>query len=135
MRQLVYHFCYTRYLVSFYLWWIGSSQKYYKVPKYYDQGCRLAIKIFKKHHTPSKKLWLFSIPHFLVKRLIQLGCRYNQFYNILRLFDVLKSFHSPQVKRGAIITYKLGIYELSQELQNDLRLRILGNLRKYEKSI
>ena len=36
-------------------------------------------------------------------------------------------FLSPQVKRWAIITYKYGIYELPQELPNDLRLRILGN--------
>ena len=35
---------------------------------------------------------------------------------------------SPQVKRYAIITYKHGIYELSYELPNDLKLRILGNL-------
>ena len=36
-------------------------------------------------------------------------------------------FLSPKVKRWAIITYKHGIYELAQELPNDLRLRILGN--------
>ena len=36
-------------------------------------------------------------------------------------------FHSPQVKRCAIITYKHGIYQLPHELPNDLRLRILGN--------
>ena len=36
-------------------------------------------------------------------------------------------FYSPQVKRWAIITYKLGIYELPNEFPNDLRLRILGN--------
>ena len=36
-------------------------------------------------------------------------------------------FLSLQVKRGAIITYKHGIYELPHELPNDLRLRILGN--------
>ena len=34
---------------------------------------------------------------------------------------------SPQSKRGAIITYKHGIYELSHEFPNDLRLRILEN--------
>ena len=34
---------------------------------------------------------------------------------------------SPQVKRWAIITYKHGMYELSHELPNDLRLKILGN--------
>ena len=38
-----------------------------------------------------------------------------------------QSFLSPQVKRYAIITYKHGIYELSDELPKDLRLRILGN--------
>ena len=31
-------------------------------------------------------------------------------------------FLSPQVKQWAIITYKLGIYELPRELPNDLRL-------------
>ena len=51
---------------------------------------------------------------------------YNHFHNILRLFDVLPNFISPQVKRCVIITYEHGIYELSHELLNDLRLRILG---------
>ena len=53
----------------------------------------------------------------------------NHFHNILRLFDVLPNFLSPQVKRctSETITYKQGIYELPQELPNDLRLRILGN--------
>ena len=36
-------------------------------------------------------------------------------------------FLSPQVKRWPIITYKHGIYELTQPLPNDLRLRISGN--------
>ena len=34
-------------------------------------------------------------------------------------------YHSPQVKRWAIITCKHGIYELPHELLNDLRLKIL----------
>ena len=42
--------------------------------------------------------------------------------NILRLFDVLPNFFSPQVKRCAIIAYKHGTYELPNELPNDLRL-------------
>ena len=50
---------------------------------------------------------------------------YNQF--LLRLFDVLQVFLSPQVKRCTIITYKHGTQELPHELWNDLRLRILGN--------
>ena len=44
MRQLVYQVCYTRYQVSFYLWWIGSGLKYCKVPIYYDQNCRFRIR-------------------------------------------------------------------------------------------
>ena len=36
-------------------------------------------------------------------------------------------FLSPQVKLYAIITYKTGIYEMTHELPNDLRLGILGN--------
>ena len=42
-------------------------------------------------------------------------------------------FLSPQVKRWAIITYKHGIYELPQELPNNLRLRKLGDIRKVSK--
>ena len=41
----------------------------------------------------------------------------------MKFFEI---FHSPQVKRWAIITYKHGIYELPHELPNDLRLSILG---------
>ena len=58
---------------------------------------------------------------------------YNNLHNILRLFDVLPNFLSPQVKRCAIITYKHGMYELPHELPNDLRLRKLGNIRKVSK--
>ena len=36
-------------------------------------------------------------------------------------------FLSTQMKRCAIITYEHGIYDLPQELPNDLRLKILGN--------
>ena len=43
-------------------------------------------------------------------------------------------FLSPQVKRCAIITYKHGIYDLSHELPNNLRLRILENYKILEKS-
>ena len=38
-----------------------------------------------------------------------------------------QTFLSPQVKRWKIITYKYGIYKLSHELSNHLRLMILGN--------
>ena len=48
---------------------------------------------------------------------------YNHFHNILRLFDVLLDFLSPQVKRCAIISYEHGIYEFPHELPNDLRLK------------
>ena len=37
-------------------------------------------------------------------------------------------FHSPKLKQNTLISNKLGtIYELSHELLNDLRLRILEN--------
>ena len=42
-------------------------------------------------------------------------------------------FLSPQMKRGAIITYKHGMYELPDEFANDLRLRKIGNIRKVSK--
>ena len=45
-------------------------------------------------------------------------------------------FLSLQVRGCAIISYKDGIYELPQELQNDLRLRMLRieNIKKVSKS-
>ena len=52
---------------------------------------------------------------------------YNQFLNILRRFDDLPNFISPQVKRCVIITYKHEIYNLSHESPNDLRCWILIN--------
>ena len=58
---------------------------------------------------------------------------YNHFHNIMRLFDVLPIFLSPQVKRCPIITYKQGIYKLPHMLPNDLALRKLGNMRKVSK--
>ena len=42
-------------------------------------------------------------------------------------------FHSLQVKRCAIITYKQAIYELPYNLPNNLRLKKLGNIRKLSK--
>ena len=48
------------------------------------------------------------------------------FWDFLMLFQTLLS---PQVKRCAIITYKNGIYELS----NDIRLRKLGNISRISK--
>ena len=42
-------------------------------------------------------------------------------------------FLSPQAKRWAIISYKHGIYDLPNELPNDLILRKLGNIRRMSK--
>ena len=64
MRQLVYQVCYTRYHVSFYLWWIGSVLKYCKVPKYYDQDCRqlrVSELIAKFDHFIRSKILKFSL--------------------------------------------------------------------------
>ena len=43
-------------------------------------------------------------------------------------------FLSPQVKQIVIINNKHGIFQLAQELPNDLRLRIFGNQEKSGKS-
>ena len=43
-------------------------------------------------------------------------------------------FLSPQVMRNAIVTNKQRAYELPHELSNYLRLTILGNKEKSEKS-
>ena len=45
----------------------------------------------------------------------------------MRLFGVLPNWLLPRVKRCAIITYKLGIYELRHEL--------LNKIRKYPESV
>ena len=58
----------------------------------------------------------------LKPRLFPVRYTYNQFH-ILRLFDVLPNFPLVTRKRCAIITYKLGIYELP----NDLTLKLLQN--------
>ena len=42
-------------------------------------------------------------------------------------------FVSPQGKQSVIISSKTGIYELPQDSPNDLRFRILGNIRKISK--
>ena len=46
------------------------------------------------------------------------------------IFDQM--FLSPQVKQRVITSNKHGINELPHELPNDLRLRILGNLKNQE---
>ena len=48
------------------------------------------------------------------------------------MFDQI--FLSPQKKRSVIISSKHGLYELTHELPNDLRLRILRNEEISEKS-
>ena len=55
-----------------------------------------------------------------IKILNMFSFNYNYFQNILRLFDVLRNFSSPQVKQSAIISNKLGIYKLPHEFPNDM---------------
>ena len=40
-----------------------------------------------------------------------------------------------QVKRSVVISDKLVYNELPHELSNDLRLRILGKIRKYQENL
>ena len=56
------------------------------------------------------------------------------FIILLAFFMYYQIFYSLQVKQYAIITYKHGIYELPNELPNNIKLRILGN-RKYQESV
>ena len=60
--------------------------------------------VYEHSHTP-------GTPSYII---LHHGCpgSCNHFHNILRIFDILANFLSPQVKRCAIITYKYGIYEL-----------------------
>ena len=52
------------------------------------------------------------------------SCTYNQFHNILRLFDVLPNFPFTTSETMGYESYKHGIYELPHDLPNDFRLRI-----------
>ena len=54
----------------------------------------------------------------------------SHFHNIFRLFMFYQIFVSPLVKRCAIITYKHGIYQLPQELPNDLRTTKVSKLHR-----
>ena len=66
------------------------------------------------------------ITGMVLKTILHIFKNCYQFLNILRLFNVLPRFLSPQVKQCAIITYNHSIYELPYQLPNYLRLRILG---------
>ena len=48
---------------------------------------------------------------------------------------VYSIFFSPQGRRCAIIAYKHGVYEWPRELPNNLRLKGLRKLKKYQESI
>ena len=52
-------------------------------------------------------------------------------WDILNFYQILLLV---QVKRSAIISNKQGVYELPDELPDDLRLRILGNKKRQAKS-
>ena len=54
-------------------------------------------------------------------------CIFNQFHNILRLFDVLPNFPFTASKTMCDYYLKQGISELPHEFLNDLRHRVLGN--------
>ena len=49
----------------------------------------------------------------------------NRFHNILRPFDVLPTFLFTTSETWYISTYKHGIYALSHDLPNNLRLKVL----------
>ena len=62
--------------------------------------------------------------------LLRIMISYKKDHFLLGLtlnFQISFVLHLDEVKLWAIITYKHGIYELTHELPNDLRFRILGN--------
>ena len=61
---------------------------------------------------------------FAVIRLRATAIIFIKFWDFLMFY---RSLFSAQVKRCSITTYKHGIYELPQELPNNLRFRILVN--------
>ena len=99
---------------------------------------RLITKYFKIKRQRFEVGIVVGCPILVVLSAFFMKIIYNHFHNILRLFDLLPNFRSPQVKRCAIITYRHGINAIPHKLPNALRLRILGNydiLRKCLKSI
>ena len=48
---------------------------------------------------------------------------------LLDFLILYQIFFSPQTRRNLIISNKHGMYELTRELSNDLRLAILQNLK------
>ena len=76
-------------------------------------------------------MWLFLTIKAVNKDAKRKKNANNHVHNILRLFDSFP-FATGEIKRD----YQkwTGIYDLSNELQNDLRLRTLWNLEKSGKS-
>ena len=52
---------------------------------------------------------------------------YNDVHKTLRPFDILPNVSFTTSEKSVIISNEHGMYELPQELPNDLRLKILGN--------
>ena len=75
-------------------------------------------------HSRTSKMELL-VNRYLALHVINIHTN-NHGHNVLRLFDVLPNFLSPQVKRRVIISYKDALYELPRELPNDLTFRIFG---------
>ena len=67
---------------------------------------------------------LFCLSLFLNPFGVAPAISFIIFLDFLMFYQIILS---QQVKRWAIITYKHGMHELSHELPNDLRLKILGN--------
>ena len=108
--QLIYQVCYTRYQVSFYLWWIGSVLKYCKLPKYYDQDCSsleviCMVMPFRLCFSGSA---IFHFPLIFLNNCIQYWWESIQFFkNTVGSTNhlVWRSFLWKQRKPGIILNY------------------------------
>ena len=92
--------------------------------------CQLTIAIFLGVTHKSKILFETSIQCLDFNPLSLPLClfpplTYNQFHNVLRLFDAFRNFPLTTSETMAITIYKHGIYELPHELSKDLRRKKL----------
>ena len=112
VRQLAYQVWYTRYQVSFYLWWIWSVLKYCRVPKYYDQDLyhedNLEVtKLLKKLNQTGKRFfWKLQVIGF--KWFSEIHVLYRRVDNVLDsnlLTSRLSSWNRKSTSRKLFVKF------------------------------
>ena len=137
MRQLVHTMFISNNRALFHLWWKENLVKHQNVWKYYENDCRfewsillilsLKVKSVESRFLDWKTTFKLKDGTFFLRQqwiLFSILNGYSPiiifiFWDFLMFYQI---FFSPQVKRWAIITYKHDVYELPDELPNNLRL-------------